>query len=383
MTPACRDELARNDTVLPEVKPGSIGPEPARTWFFRIARWRSGPYQSSRSLSSSLSLPASSRTALCFASAFPCFPSKRESPPRFQACLRLPRSHPDSCGAHPHPAAGRMPPRSPRVRGSHSQRLPSRRRRFAPPPTRPAGERVRAPLVVSLSLTASLHRVWSGECSRGLGYAGPGDPATDPHSDIRDVTHLPSHGAFNASALAGGYAASVSRPNSGPMPTPILLSALSALPSSLPNRLPRVRSQWSNPGGRSLVAAEPAGIPPLHPVALSAPRSSGAGPSVSRDTGRAAVGRPGPVHRFNLTPARKELFCRLSAFDPDHIRDKMNELIPIRCGMYIAPKKRPKFGFDDFIATAKQHGVLVEDLDLEGEHANLPTNLDIILHKVT
>ena len=71
-----------NDTVLPEVKVRRTGTgknvvlpdsmavnEPAA----RPGRRRSGPCQSSRSLSSALSLPASSRTALCFASAFPCF----------------------------------------------------------------------------------------------------------------------------------------------------------------------------------------------------------------------------------------------------------------------------------------------------------------------
>ena len=44
-------------------------------------------------------------------------------------------------------------------------------------------------------------------------------------------------------------------------------------PSSLPNR--------------------PDSLPPLRLVALSAPRSPGAGPPVSHDTGQAAVGRAG------------------------------------------------------------------------------------------
>ena len=50
--------------------------------------------------------------------------------------------------------------------------------------THTVGHTTRAPpcpLVVSLTHTASHPRVWSGECSRGLGCAGPGDPATDPH----------------------------------------------------------------------------------------------------------------------------------------------------------------------------------------------------------
>ena len=55
-----------------------------------------------------------------------------------------------------------------------------------------------------------------------------------------------------------------------------------------------VRPQpWSTLPGRSLVAAEPAGFPPLHPVALSAPRSSGAGPPC-RAT-RAGPPSSGPV----------------------------------------------------------------------------------------
>ena len=53
----------------------------------------------------------------------------------------------------------------------------------------------------------------------------------------------------------------------------------------------------------------------------------------------------------------------------------------IRCGMYITPKKRPKFGYDKFIEIAQMHGVIIVDLDLEGEVSNLPTNLDAILHK--
>lgn len=64
------------------------------------------------------------------------------------------------------------------------------------------------------------------------------------------------------------------------------------------------------------------------------------------------------------------------------IKVPMNEAALIRCGMYIAPKKRPKFGYDDFISVAKQHGVVVVDLDLDGDHDNLPGDLDVILHKV-
>ena len=71
---------------------------------------------------------------------------------------------------------------------------------------------------LSLLLTALHPRVWSGECSCSLGYTDPGDPATDPHSGIRDS--LPSHGRSAARAFgASGSAASLSRPISGPMPS--------------------------------------------------------------------------------------------------------------------------------------------------------------------
>ena len=55
----------------------------------------------------------------------------------------------------------------------------------------------------------------------------------------------------------------------------------------------------------------------------------------------------------------------------------------IRCGMCITPEKRAKIGYMEFIVIAKEQGVLVEDLDLEGDHASLPSNLDAILHKVS
>jgi predicted site-specific integrase-resolvase len=61
----------------------------------------------------------------------------------------------------------------------------------------------------------------------------------------------------------------------------------------------------------------------------------------------------------------------------------MDNAVPIiRCGMYITRKKRPKFGYDDFVAIAKQHGVVIVDLDLDGDHDKLPNDLHCILHKV-
>jgi hypothetical protein len=60
----------------------------------------------------------------------------------------------------------------------------------------------------------------------------------------------------------------------------------------------------------------------------------------------------------------------------------MNEQVKqIRCGMYISPKKRPKFGYDEFVKVSRSHGVIIVDLDLEGDVSNLPTDLDAILHK--
>ena len=68
-------DSGKNDTALPEVKvcrTGTVREERGSSGLSEPARpMRSGPYQSSWSLSSSLSLPASSRTALCFTPAFP------------------------------------------------------------------------------------------------------------------------------------------------------------------------------------------------------------------------------------------------------------------------------------------------------------------------
>ena len=141
------------------------------------------------------------------------------------------------------PASCHWPSRAARLRVPRSQQL--RRKRFAPP-TRPG--RPRAPLVAPLSHTASHPRVWSGECSRGLGSVGPGYLATDPHSgSIWDS--LPSHGRSAARAFgASRSAASVSRPFSGPWPMPSVHSPLCTYESALcsqrvaclQNRLARV-----------------------------------------------------------------------------------------------------------------------------------------------
>jgi hypothetical protein len=52
----------------------------------------------------------------------------------------------------------------------------------------------------------------------------------------------------------------------------------------------------------------------------------------------------------------------------------------VRCGLYMAAKKRPKF--DSFVEFAKSLGVEFVDLDLNDDHALPPTKLHAILHKV-
>ena len=153
-------------------------------------------------------------------------------PPAF--CVSDPRGRP------PAPTSGRTRPRVTRSHVPCSQRL--RRRRFAPS-TRTDAWRLARSCSVSLPHSFSPSG-WNGECSRGLGCAGPGHPATDPHSGIRNS--LPSHGRssgqrFGASAASGAApsesalsasGASVSRPISQvqcrvciPLSTlPILLS---------------------------------------------------------------------------------------------------------------------------------------------------------------
>ena len=54
----------------------------------------------------------------------------------------------------------------------------------------------------------------------------------------------------------------------------------------------------------------------------------------------------------------------------------------VRCGIYMLEKKRSKFGLDEFIQRAATLGVDVVVLDLDGPEETLPTNLDVILHKV-
>jgi hypothetical protein len=101
---------------------------------------------------------------------------------------------------------------------------------------------------VSLS-TASLHRVGLGNAYRGLsGCAGmPGEPATIPHSGIRDS--LPSLAPIGAAPSArAALPRQCPARFSGPMSSahslsvlPILLPAFQRVACRLPNRLARTR----------------------------------------------------------------------------------------------------------------------------------------------
>mmetsp|Transcript_35351 Transcript_35351/g.110506 ORF Transcript_35351/g.110506 Transcript_35351/m.110506 type:complete len:276 (-) Transcript_35351:1113-1940(-) len=53
----------------------------------------------------------------------------------------------------------------------------------------------------------------------------------------------------------------------------------------------------------------------------------------------------------------------------------------IKCGIYMTPKKRPKF--DEFVTYAREQGIDMVDLNLDGAMRDLPQDLDCILHKIT
>ena len=117
--------------------------------------------------------PTSSRVSSAFL--VPIYTSRCKNPPAFCAATGSsdPRGHP------PAPTCGRARPRATRSHVPRSQLL--RRRRFAPSTQTDAWR-----LAPSLSLTASHPRVGMGNAFRGLGCAGPGEPATDHHSGTRD-----------------------------------------------------------------------------------------------------------------------------------------------------------------------------------------------------
>ena len=56
------------------------------------------------------------------------------------------------------------------------------------------------------------------------------------------------------------------------------------------------------------------------------------------------------------------------------------EMRVVRCGLYMAAKKRPKF--DAFVAEARTYGVEMLDLSLD-EPAPTPVRVDVVLHKFT
>ena len=162
-----------------------------RPRFFRIERTVTpdgGPAcQYYRFLSTSLTLLASCRQEFCVSISAFLVPILPDASSTCQPFRTKPRSLLDSWCP---PAPGRRPdafPRGPLSRNT----LPA-----ASPRALCATHTTRAPPCPACRhthfLTAFHPREWSGECSRGLGCAGPGDPATDPHSGIRDS--LPSHG---------------------------------------------------------------------------------------------------------------------------------------------------------------------------------------------
>ena len=118
----------------------------------------------------------------------PLFSVKKGSAfsPRRTASLRVSQglSLPDrrSCGTHPGPAphpGGRRPGGCLPARPAIAGRTPSG---FAAGAARhPHDSGALVPRLSSLSLTASLHRVWSGECLSRPRLRRSCDPATDPH----------------------------------------------------------------------------------------------------------------------------------------------------------------------------------------------------------
>ena len=143
--------------------------------------------------------------------------------------------------AHPRrPPAGRYP-----ARHAHTCHAPSGSAAGAS--RRPHGQMLTRSASVSPSCSQLLTLGYgAGNDSRGLGCAGPGEPATDPHSGIRDS--LPSLAPFGAapSAQAAPPRQCPAR-FSGPMPSvhsplrPSDSALCSQRVACLPNRLARIR----------------------------------------------------------------------------------------------------------------------------------------------
>ena len=172
------------------------------------ARRQSCSFRSTVSIVHIPHTPGSSRQALVFRqrSWFRYIPVATKS---LQPFAQPPGSS-DPRGRPPAPTSGRARPRATRSHVPRSQRL--RRRRLAS---------------CSVSLPHSFSPSgWNGECIRGLGCAGPGEPATDLNSGTRDS--LPFHGRSAASAF--GASASGAAP-----------SALSASGASVSRPISRVQ----------------------------------------------------------------------------------------------------------------------------------------------
>jgi hypothetical protein len=118
----------------------------------------------------------------------------------------------------------------------------------------------------------------------------------------------------------------------------------------------------------------------------------------AQDGGRGAVGRPGDMHRTRchaavaVRPRQQQLqasarpvnalFDCKSTKKAASMEGQAMEEAPrvVRCGLYMAAKKRPKF--DAFVAEARTYGVEMLDLPLD-EHAPTPVRVDVVLHKFT
>jgi hypothetical protein len=84
--------------------------------------------------------------------------------------------------------------------------------------------------------------------------------------------------------------------------------------------------------------------------------------------------------KCNTLQQQFDQHCKMECIEPSS--QQKSDVSIVKCGMYITPKKRPKFKYEQFILCAKGEGVDVGDINLDGPIENLPSNLDIIVHKV-
>ena len=203
------------------------------------ARRRSGPFRSTVSVVLIPHTPGSSRQAFVFhqRSWFRYIPGASKSTPVFAQ----PPGQSDPRGRPPAQASDRTRPSATRSHVPRSQRLS--RRHFAPSTWKDCWS-----LALSLSLTASHPRVGMGNAFRGLGCAGPGEPANKPHSGTRDS--LTTHGSYAASAC--GASASGAAPSA-----PSASAGRVSVPPDFSGPVPSVHSPL-HPSDSGLCSALPA-----------------------------------------------------------------------------------------------------------------------------